>query len=94
MNEFHCFENEEERNHYLGDKISCEEQYLCELEKFIKSGYRLIEYQYNCNDTKILNEISRTFSEMYDSSFGLERLDYLDLYVKNIHDRINTMNIP
>ena len=92
MNEFYCFENEEERNHYLGDKISCEEQYLCELEKFIKSGYRLIEY--SRDKIKKYDEVEEMIDRLFDAHQGLEHYRNLDKYVKQIHDKVNVLNVP
>lgn len=91
MNEFKCFENEEERNHYLGYNISSEEQYLHELENFIKSGYRLIEY--SSDKIKKYHEIERMIDRLFCSHHGLERLDYLDYHVKLIHDKVSILNI-
>ena len=91
MNEFNCFENEQERNLYLEYKISCEEQYLHELEQFIKSGYRLIEYARD--KTKKYDEVEKMIDRLFDAHQGLEHYKNLDKYVKQIHDKVNVLNI-
>lgn len=92
MDTYYSFANEQEKHKYLGKSISCEDEYLIEYQKFLTSAYKLIEY--TRGKCKKYDDIETKIGLVDAVHQGLERLDYLDYYIKQIYDKVIVLNIP
>lgn len=91
MDQYYVFKDNEEKERYLGKSISCEDEYLIEYKKFLTSAYKLIEY--TRDKRKKYDDLETKIGLVDAVHQGLERLDYLDYYIKQIHDKVNLLHI-
>lgn len=90
MNNEYTF-NKEDKQKILGDNIDNEESFLSNLEKFMILGYKLIEYSRNKN--KQYYELEHMIDILFNVQQGLDRLDYLDYYIKKLYNEVSYNNI-
>ena len=90
MNNEYTF-NKEDKQKILGDKIDNKESFLSNLEKFMILGYKLIEYSRNKN--KQYYKLEHMIDILFNIHQGLDRLDYLDYYIKKLYNEVSYNNI-